>query len=472
MPNNYQSEYKGAQIDNAITKINDIATTSPVPEYRRVNVSTLTGATAMNEFSGSALSTRLMLSPYEVYDSVCLYAQKDFNIYISGDDMEGQTYTSICVIENAGEIYQEGNNYYIDGTSGTGVRYRNIDNNMPTEEHPLLIKAGSCVIFTIYKANGNWFYYIDSGVSYTLNDDVNLGTKQLSQAKSYIENTEKKPLVQYKRGAGTGGSVERLEIFIPTVSGYIFYNFVRSKQDNRNLDVWRLDLAYSVDDSLVSQFALTDQGEWEAAISLNISGTGFIGGYAHGDEIFTGINFFIDGKSVNETSLTELTKFDELKIVQTSNLYNPTDHTTVICEHGSEHIFNKNGIELNQNLVWKVDITTSWCYMAMFPPAKFGSDKVYFDSEYAVETLPASQYANNYYNVKSLTIYNDTNGFMGVFEQPISKEGLTGERVVITDNNNPANNYNKCYYVITTGATVETGDIWKTKTLYKLSINS
>ena len=445
-------------------------------QYNRVNVSELSGVTAMNGYLGGAGTIRLSLTPYDVYNSVYLYAEKDFHIYIDPSDMAGQTYTSICVIENGGAMYEENGNYYVNGTINTGVRYRNIDDNMPTAQNPLLIKQGSFVIFTIYINNGNWMFYVDTESNYTMTDKVNLGdaalsSNQLSSVKTYIDSFKKKNYFKYVNVSGEGSSSERIEVYIPnpTGSGYIQYNFVHTVMPATNANVWRVDRAYLVDDSFTLQFALTDQGEWETALLL-VNSPDFSGGFAHGDEIMIDIDFFIGGEIVDYTSFTTLTEFKESKIVQTSNMYDPNDHTTVICVHGSEHIFDADGLTLNQSITWSGSAEISTCYMAMFPPKKFGTDKVYTDSDYSIITLPSSNYRQEYVDVNSMTIFNETNGFMGIFSQPVSVHGLNGESFLITDNSNQ--DYNKCYYVITTRDHVSQGDIWKTKTHFSLSVSN
>lgn len=108
--------------------------------------------------------------------------------------------------------------------------------------------------------------------------------------------------------------------------------------------------------------------------------------------------------------------------------------------------------------------------MSMFPPKKFGNDKLYFDSNFSIIDLPASNYREEYEDVSSATLYSMSNGFIGEFSQPVSVNGLNGEAFLITDNANQ--NYNKCYYQITSRTNVTNGDIWKTKTHYKLTVTT
>ena len=264
------------------------------------------------------------------------------------------------------------------------------------------------------------------------------------------------PTISFEKGVGG------LRIFVPTYNGYINYNFVHTVYIGANGDIWRLGQAYAFDDNLENEYALTPAGaEWDMAITLQ-GRSDFIGGYAHGDEKYTSLTVFVDGVQKNITSMTSLTSFDELIILETSIGYDPLDNVTEVLEHQKKYVINENGIVLDQRVKWLGDFTIASSYLAMMPPLKTLTDKFYLDTNYTPSDIKYGFYSG----VKEAVVFGSTSNISYSMSVPKYPVLPGGDAFLITDNGGGA--YNKMYFVICNGATVQTGDIWETTTVYKI----
>ena len=230
-----------------------------------------------------------------------------------------------------------------------------------------------------------------------------------------------------------------------------------------NADIWRLGQAYAFDDNPKNEYAITPAGaEWDMALMLS-GRKDFIGGSAHGDEKYTSLSMFIDGKSVDITSIEDLTSFNVITIMETSIGYDPNDHKTQALKHYKEYIIDKNGITLNQKVEWLNDYTLGSSYMAMMPPLKTLTDSLYTNVDYTPKEA-----ISNYGSILGVTkavVYGTNLQFtMSIPKYP----SLTGgDRFLLTDNTGGA--YNKMYFVVCNGASVSSGDVWETTTQYNIT---
>ena len=305
-------------------------------------------------------------------------------------------------------------------------------------------------------------FQLDTSVfdGFLKNDQVN--------SDKNTENSE--PLVkqlycQYDGSISFENSVGGLRIYVPTYEGYINYNIVHTQNQNDYKDVWRIGQAYALDDNLQNSYAITPAGaEWDMALMLS-GRPDFIGGHAHGDEIYTSISMFLDGKQVGITSVKDLTAFEEIVIIESSYGYDPNDHTTKVLEHYKEYIINENGITLNQKVEWLNDYTLSSSYMAMMPPLKTLTDTFYTDVDY---TLISTNGNYGYIlDAKKAVVYGSISNLKFTMSVPKYPSLAGGDRFLLTDNSGGA--YNKMYFVICNGASVSAGDIWETTTCYNIT---
>ena len=256
-----------------------------------------------------------------------------------------------------------------------------------------------------------------------------------------------------------------LRIFVPCVSGYINYNLVHSVNRDRNCDTWRLGRAYAFDDRLENETALTPHGaEWDMALRLG-GRPDFIGGYAHGDEIYTSLSVNIDGATVDIESIKELTPFHGMVITVESVGYDPNDSVTEALKHWKEYVVNGDGILLNQRVEWLGDYTLGSSYMAMMPPLKTLTDHFYTD----VDRTPKLADGGRGYvlGAAEAVVYGMASGLsfsMSVVKYP-SMPG--GDRFLLSDNGGYP--YNKMYFVVCNGADVSRGECWETATRYTIT---
>ena len=292
-----------------------------------------------------------------------------------------------------------------------------------------------------------------------LSPNVSLANTQLSQ-------TDNRCKVRYINGSGRGASTERLEFFVPTNGGYIKYEYVHSVNTAINANNWRINNAYFCNSDFEEILALTLSGEWEVALHLD-GRNDFSGGIAHGDEVMTNIAFFLDGKKVIKEDLTTLTDCREFRAVGMSNMYDPVDSVTLMAKHGCEHVFNMDGVQVNQNIVWQGEFHLSTSYMAMFPPKKFGTDQLYMNINYDIETLPSSEFRKTYGFADNVSIFSANSGFFAnvqVLDYPRGLHG--GDAFWCLDNG--GNDYNKMYWVVTTGDIVNHGTTWSSSVKYSI----
>lgn len=360
--------------------------------------------------------------------------------------------TSVYVKSFSG---QDGSRYYDlsifngDANKSNFVkRLRNTENNLPTEQEPLQLTSGmTIVISTMERSYFELSVIIINSIVYVLKPNVIFDKKQIA--------------IQYINGAGIDSSTERFLVYVPSHTGYIRYDFVHSVRSDRNADVWRIAYAYACDDNMNEKFVITAEGEWEIAVKLN-DRPDFSGGFIHGDMKVKNVAFFANGIKVNPTDHTTLTKVDDFRVVEYSELYDPNDSTTIIAEHGSEHLWSNGELVIKQALKWIVSEQLSNCYMAMHLPLKSLTDTFYTDVDYNARligtpdyTIPDAKYA--------MLCGNSVATFFSIEEYPQGKPG--GDAFRMTDNGGEP--YNKCYYYVATGGSVSAGELWKSTTKYR-----
>ena len=236
----------------------------------------------------------------------------------------------------------------------------------------------------------------------------------------------------------------------------------------KNCDTWRIGPLYAVDDTLAPRFAATTNGEWECAVHLQ-GRPDFSGGIQHGNEVTTALVFMIDGTpySANEVSGLGRVEFRDLRIIEVSNLYDPSATSTVAAIHRKEYRFEGEKLILRQNVAWQISDTATVCYLAMCTPAKEHTDRIYFDNDLTPQAV-ADAYGYHP-NVRKMTQYSDLDGFMCSMEITKYPTGLTGgDTALVTDNS--GGSYNKMYFVVCTEAAITDETQWDTETVYEFNI--
>lgn len=412
------------------------------------------------------------LVPYESYDSYWFYANKNLEIYFDNNDISNLSYVSICVGATPSGTWDTEPTRFM--RCSNSARYRKSDNNLPTIDDKLSVTDGSIIVITV-PVNQDCKIYINNAT--VIADTLGLDLKQTSgtdttRAMSQKATTDlvnekiaKKCIVKYETGTFENAT-ERLLIYTPTTSGYIRYNMNHYEKAEINADSWGIYGAYAVDSNLENAIALTTPGEWECALHLE-GRPDFSGGITHGDEIYSNLYIFVDGKLTQLNEITTIS-FDELRIVEDSTLYDPNDNVSEIASHGREYIFSIEELKLNQNVTWKVAESLTSCYMAMFPPAKTITNAVYTNLDFIPYNIPVPFVGKTESNVTKSNIYSSESGFFAEFEITKYPTGLPGgDKWLLTDNG--GGDYNKMYYIICNSGASSVGEQWNTTTHYKLT---
>ena len=275
--------------------------------------------------------------------------------------------------------------------------------------------------------------------------------------------------IQYVSGSW-GDATARIDVWIPASNGLIQYRMYKFTDIDDKCDGWQMHHAYHTDDDFTNSTDLTISGEWECAIHLAGRGD-FSGGHTHGDEMMSAVTFLVDGEPTDITTLTNKTACRELKIIQTSVMYDPADHTTQIAKHGKEYVFGGDGLTINQSLEWLVAETLTDCFMCMFLPSKNYIDRAAANSDFEVITLATSTSEHLSTVVKSrataVDMWDTSSKFSASISTPIYPTGLTGgDQISISDN--ITNDYNKLYFKVCGGGSSAVGELWKSTSVYKL----
>ena len=212
--------------------------------------------------------------------------------------------------------------------------------------------------------------YINGNV-YTRNSKASVWTdwKRLAFA-SEIPTTGKTINIRHESGSfAAGAATERLHVYVPAETGYILYLMYHFVDVSNNSDVWQIYNAYQVDDNFdyANRKTLTITGEWECAIHLN-GRDDFSGGHTHGDEMMQSVVFLKDGVPVTISDFSTLTPCNDLRIIRSSTMYDPADHTTAIAEHGVEYVYTSGGVTIEQSLKWLVAEQLTNCFLCMCLP--------------------------------------------------------------------------------------------------------
>jgi hypothetical protein len=317
-----------------------------------------------------------------------------------------------------------------------------------------------------------------TGAVYARNSKSSIWTdwKRLAFA-SEIPTNGKAINIRHESGSfADGAATERLHVYVPAETGYILYLMYHFVDTSNNSDVWQIYNAYQVDDNFdyASRKTLTITGEWECAIHLN-GRDDFSGGHTHGDEMMQNVVFLKDGVPVTISDFSTLTPCNELRIIRSSTMYDPADHTTAIAGHGVEYVYSKDSVTIEQSLKWLVAESLTNCFLCMFLPSKNYIDRAAANSDFITESLPSETGTPLTTITKpestGVTMWDTASGMFADVAVPVYPTGLTGgDKMTIHDNSNKP--YNKVYFYVCTGGASAIGELWKSKSIYKIGYKS
>lgn len=402
------------------------------------------------------------LNNYHLYQ---MLADKPFAFNCNGV-VTDSTHLWICIYNGTISMKNCIAKYANDGASGMDI--------LPVSD--VSVSVGQILTISYYSTeNAPAYFKIPTNYIQTvaLNDDLPLTAEMRENVEGLIEGNSQKKYLQYN----TDGY---LMIYVPSKDKYIGYKFIHTVEAQKHTDVWRIDKASLYDGTLTFVKDLTTEGEWECAVGLygrptgkSHFGSGFIGGKQHGNETLNSIIWFVDNEIVDITEYTQLTEWNTLNIVESTNMYDSNDDETICCIHGSNHIFSQDGLEIRQSLDWKIATQMRATYMAMYPAKKEVADTLITNKNWAAIAVDGSQLIQP--DVTYAMIYKASENIRAEFEvTDYPHVDDNGNYFMLTDNTvDHSGAYNKCYYAVTANngtASVAIGDLWISTTLYNIRV--
>lgn len=275
-------------------------------------------------------------------------------------------------------------------------------------------------------------------------------------------------LCKYSADRADDSGVEAVKLYMPVKGGFVNYNIVHSVMERTNCNTWRLSAVYFCDEALSPVRPLTRSGaEWEMALKIK-ERPDFIGGYAHGDEVFSKIAVTVDGVAKELSDLSEVTAAKELIFEVWSTGFDPLDSVSESLLHYKKLICTANGVRVEQRVEWLNDYELNNSFMAMLPPFKCETDHYFTDNAPERRPIPPEG-VNEQGDVKALYLRGEA-GFTFCLkaEKYLSDENV-GNCYFVRDNGGVP--YNKMYFLLMHKGSVGKGDIWETVTEYQITAN-
>lgn len=279
----------------------------------------------------------------------------------------------------------------------------------------------------------------------------------------------KKLLCKYSTEKTDDSGIESLKLYLPVSGGYVNYNIVHSVMKRTNCDTWRLSVVYFCDSSLSLVRPLTRGGaEWEMALKIK-ERPDFIGGYAHGDEVFSRIAVTVDGVAKELSDLSEVTAARELIFEVWSTGFDPLDSVSKSLSHYKKLICNADGVRVEQKVEWLNDYKLDNSYMAMLPPFKCETDYYFTDKDPEKKSIPTSGGVTEYGDIKALYLGGEAGFTFCLKVEKYLTDKENGNCYFVRDNGGVP--YNKMYFLLMHNGSVSKGDIWETVTEYSVMDN-
>lgn len=303
---------KTTQLKEDLVYLDDaIFETSSVVTYV-TNIKDISGVLTKEGYSASAYTDSVRLGVLSGYDSYYIIADKDFELWFDAN-VPANKYVAIVHGENYTGVSEH--TAFIDLLSTNPVRYRNSDNNLPSEDNKLSIHAGDVVAFTF-----------TSGYTYPIYGYSTVKVSKVSKLKSAYSGV-------YSLSNNT----------LDVIMNKAHYIFKKVTDTDINIDTWRL---YKGD--LIkpdgNYFKMWLGSDAEGVVQIK-GEADFIGGY-HGDEIMTDIRIFIDGKEISPSSEIQSSNFNEIAVYVESDVYhcNTSELADTVAFKRNKYLKFANGV--------------------------------------------------------------------------------------------------------------------------------
>lgn len=320
-----------------------------------VLVTDLEGISEAYSGYGSDYASGVAIVESASYVSYYFVATRNTEIYVEDTIAVGHYY-SICVGRHYTPPIEEESGYVLLRSSSP-TRYRNSDNNLPTEDNKLTIFAGDVVVFTF--TQGAIYHIVGLGKLFT-------PKKQESEYK-------------YKK------TTNELDIETPHAK----YVFKLVQNLSIRIDTWRLYAGYlkKPDGALFNMWSNTDA---EGVVRIN-NEDDFIGGF-HGDETMTALKIFVDGVDItNEADKSG--SFETISIYVDSDVYHCNTSSTpdvVAFKRSKQLNFNKDKWTVSNCWTAQENLSIASAPMSLFQ-CDWKENDVEIASDYSV-----SPYYKNY----------------------------------------------------------------------------
>lgn len=317
-----------------------------------IDISDIKGIETKLGYSGSATSTAVSITQLNGYDSYYFIASDDYDVYFNTDDIPNDKYVAICYGSDYTE--QEVHTSYIDFKCTNGVRLRNSENTLPTENNKLHIEKGGIIVFTF-----------TSGYRYN------------------VFGFKKKRTTDYESKYSGVFSLSNDILDIKMNNSH--FEFKKVIDNSINLDTWRLYKGDIIKPNGLL-FNMWTNSDAEGAVQIN-GEDDFIGGY-HGDEKLTKINIFVDGNKIDINNVYKNTKFKEISIYVESDVYhcNTSElHDSVAFKRNKYLKFESNSVTIGNEWTTQSNLNLASAPLALFQIFNYDSDEL-VTTNYMVDT--------------------------------------------------------------------------------------
>lgn len=248
-----------------------------------------------------------------------------------------------------------------------------------------------------------------------------------------------------------------------------------------NFDIWKVEECYEVEKGEGIKFSTKKQlvlkGEWELAIREK-SASDSIGGNTHGDEVMTSVTLLVNGVK-RDIDTTENFACETLTLIVHSDLYRDNTITPEGLVKFGEHLkyynFNREGMEIYQEVKFSLSTTLTFGYLSMLPifrKDKSGvqiTDEAYRDDDYKIYDVSTEGFTHKLFErtpgIKQAWIYGKESGISATVEILDRNVWLPNENMRV---DNPAA-YNKFYFDFCgNNYKTEVGEVWKQRSRFKI----
>lgn len=385
-------------------------------------------------------------------DTLYFTALRDFIVY---GDSNLPNYICITICEG-----------YVSGDTVAEVEYKlkyitryryspGQEDTFPRKDNPVTVRKGQ--VFLITASNSGFSLKTDyEKCGLYLNEKIKLHTvaAQNDLIIDYKTTTSSDTLMIYKL---TG--CKRY---------YLGQLFERAVKTGINSNVWRLSNVklYDMSFNATEDETVVLNGEWECAIQEE-GASDFMGGTAHGDEISTFYEGYLDGKLLDLSSNFTATG-NRFEFISVSTLNRVDTPSEVVCNHAKKYTITADSIEVDQTFKFLEAMTLAPSYVTMFPVNRAYTPKAWRDCNVAVEDISKDNHAHVYTTGNKQKVFMSGNNLTATVD--IDCESKHTGTLFISGADAPR--YNKVYFsFIGDGGNVEVDETVKVKSVYKLDVS-